>query len=186
MAEVEFVSPELYLDINDVAKYCESNNSEEKKNIICNKARRSICCYDGKVYFFDAATRAFKEVGDGKMKDDKVLKSLLESFVTNSMLIMANRPKSADPNAEDPSHRQARLALEMESTSKKYEKSIRELNNFTPKNIDSFKLKLSLPPNFAMDSDLNGIHFVNGRFDLTLTGLRHSFPSTFRTNLVPM
>jgi phage/plasmid-associated DNA primase len=146
--------------------YCKSSNAEEKQNIICDKVKTSICCYDGKVYFYHVHLRVFKEVGDGKDKDHVVLKSLLESYVRNSMLVLTRRPVSALPDAEDESHKANRAMLEHAAKDKKFEKAINELNNYSPKNVQAFKFKLSLPVGLEIDSDLNGIHFMNGRLDV--------------------
>lgn len=45
-------------------------------------------------------------------------------------------------------------------------KTIHELDHFSPETIGAFKMKLSLPEHIVMDSDLDAIHFINGRFDL--------------------
>lgn len=43
LAEAEFVQ---YLDITEVELYCKSSNAEERQNIICNKIKTSLCCYN--------------------------------------------------------------------------------------------------------------------------------------------
>ena len=85
MAEAEFVH---YLDITDVEKYCKSSNAEEKQNIICDKIKSSVCCFNGVIYFYGVVLRVFKPVGNDNDKDNAVLKSLIESYVRNSMLVL--------------------------------------------------------------------------------------------------
>jgi hypothetical protein len=71
-----------------------------------------------------------------------------------------------------------------------YPKVYAELNNFVPKNLPAFRMKLALPEDFRMDCDLDGIHFINGRFDVR-TGefSQRGFPDfnrpeTFVTNYI--
>ena len=64
MAEAEFVQ---YLDIYDVEMYCKFSNAEERQNIICNKIKTSLCCFNKGVYFFDVFHRVFKRVGYKRM-----------------------------------------------------------------------------------------------------------------------
>lgn len=163
MAEAEFVH---YLDITDVEKYCKSSNAEERQNIICDKLQSSVCCFKGVIYFYDVVLRVFKPIGNDKDKDNDVLKSLIESYLRNSMLVLSKSPVSDHPDAEDPIHREHRRILRQVSNDDAYEKAIKELKNYSPKNVPGFRLKLSLPRGVVMDCDLDGIHFVNGRFVL--------------------
>jgi hypothetical protein len=73
-------------------------------------------------------------------------------------MLVLTRPVNDDPNAEDPIHRENRGILRQVSKEKKYEKVIQELNNYSTKNIQAFKLMLELPADIEMDSDLGGIH----------------------------
>ena len=67
------------------------------------------------------------------------------------------------------------------SNEKKYEKAIQELNNYTSKNIQAFKLKLELP----------AWTFVNGRFDLRTSQFaerpypNYANPASFVTKFIP-
>lgn len=130
MAEAEFVQ---YLDISDVELYCKSSNAEERQNITCNKIKTSLCCFNGGVYFYNNSHRVFKRVG--VKKDDVLLKSLIESYVRNSMLVLTKEPTSEDPNAKYPIHRENRRVLRQVSNEKKYEKAIQELNSYSPKQL---------------------------------------------------
>ena len=175
----------------DVEKYCKSSNAEERQNIICDKIKTSVCCFKGVIYFFDVVLRVFKPVGNDDDKENAVLKSLIESYVRNSMLVLNKAPVSDHPDAEDPMHRENRRILRQVSNEKAYEKAIQELNNYSPKNVPAFRLKLSLPRGIVMDCDLDGIHFVNGRFDLNTFQFserqnpNYDNPASFVTKCIP-
>ncbi|RYH09859.1 hypothetical protein EON65_39865 [archaeon] len=106
------------------------------------------------------------------------MKSLIESYVRNSMLVLNKAPISDEPDAEDPMHREHRRILRLVNNVKAYKDAINELNNYSPKNATAFKMKLSLPRGVKMVCDLDGIHFVNGRLDL------HMFQFSEREHLL--
>jgi phage/plasmid-associated DNA primase len=71
-----------------------------------------------------------------------------------------------------------------------YPEVLDELNNFVPKNLPAYRMKLTFPEGFRMDCDLDGIHFINGRFDVRTGEFSQrgfpdfSRPETFVTNYI--
>jgi phage/plasmid-associated DNA primase len=173
-----------------IIQYCESINAEERQNIICEKLKQSLLCFKGDVYFFDQIHRVVKVVGN---KKDDPLKSMIESFVRSSMLILARNPASNDPLAkeENPEYLERLKEMAAYCKIKKNEKAMQQLNNYSPKNVQAFRLKLTPPAGFELDCDLEGIHFVNGRFDLRTSQFaerqipNYANPATFVTKFIP-
>lgn len=122
MAEAEFFQ---YLSIIDVVRYCDSINAEERQNIICEKLKQSLLCFKGEIYFFDQVRRVFKIVGE---KKDGPLKSMIESFVRNSMLILARNPASNDPD-ENPENLAKLNEMAAYCRRKENKKAMEQLNN---------------------------------------------------------
>lgn len=85
----------------------------------------------------------FKKI-DGKEND--VIKSLLQQFVAVSMTL--RRISVCDVRAW------------MRALQDNHKNAVKELDNFTPKNLQSCRQKLLLTESIRMDCDLDGIHFV--------------------------
>jgi hypothetical protein len=107
------------------------------------------------------------------------------------MLVLTKASGNGNFKAEDPIHCENHRILRAVSNVKAYEKAIQKLNNYSPKNVQAFKLQLSLPSCFEMDCDLDGIHFVSGRFDLHTFQFServlpdYSKPTSFVTKFIP-
>jgi hypothetical protein len=152
MEEVQFCR---LLSLDEVEAYCRLPNADARQNIICNDIRASLCVYPfgNGVYFFEIGPNIFKRVGG---RENDFLKSLLQQFVCISMLALK---KTSTLESEDDRDRVKAIITD-------YPKVYAELNNFVPKNLSAFRMKLTLPEDSRMDCDLDGIHFNNGRFDV--------------------
>ncbi|RYZ86854.1 MAG: hypothetical protein EOP04_12990 [Proteobacteria bacterium] len=81
--------------------------------------------------------QTFKKVGGG---ENDALKSLLQQFAAVSMLAL-RATSDGDDNAR------------VKTLRKNHPKAVAELDDFAPKNLLAYSMKLTLPEDFRMDCD---------------------------------
>ncbi|RYH10260.1 hypothetical protein EON65_39550 [archaeon] len=125
--------------IDEVEAYCTSPNAEARQNILCDAIRQSLCVYPfgNGVYFFEVGPNLVKKIGGS---ENDALKSLLQQFAAVSMLAL-RATSDGDDNAR------------VRTLRKNHPKAVAELDDFVPKNLPAYRMKLTLPEDFRTDCD---------------------------------
>jgi hypothetical protein len=140
------------LAVAHVLEYCKAKTAKERSTIICAQLMNCVVVYDDKLFNLDVVSNMFKYVGNC---DNETLKSVLSQYVGVSMTALRKTSSHSEKDLEVLKELAARCP-----------KTIQELDHFAPQNIGAFMMKLSLPEHIVMDSDLDGIHFIDGWYDL--------------------
>ncbi len=147
-----FISFHSLLTVDDFTSCFNAVTEASKREVVANRLAESIIVNKSVVYNFDASSNCWVEISRPSSKPKDIISPIIDSFIAKSIELLMSTSTDDKKNFE----------ILRNSFDGEFEKA---RNGKYVKNID-FYLGALTREEIVFDNDPDGIHFLNGRFNL--------------------